>query len=390
MLEDLNSLSSQGSDSRNKAPKEAWRPQLELDADGGYFVSTPRPEEVTNAEDLLAEFDLDPKDWIVVSVRRSKWEGGRSGEWLNSYRVSLKPRSYRGTMLDASELGKEIKRWRPPKSAKPSTGELTALYAIGDTQWGKDAGDGTEGTVRRVRLALNDALARQQEIKKRGVGPIALAQMGDCVEGTVSQSGRIMGRLDLDLTSQIRVGRRVLLEWVKAFAPLTNELIIPVVPGNHDETTRQVLVDPVDSWQVEIVQQVLDICNENPDLQHVQGRFPQRDNTTLAVNHSGTMVGYAHGHQVRDPQKWWAGQALGSPDTGVGASDVLITAHYHHYAVKNFNHRLWVQTPTLDGGSMWFADRTGMGSNTPSGIVSMVVGEGYDPRRDLVVLGGGR
>jgi hypothetical protein len=45
MLEDLNSLSSQGSDSRNKAPKEAWRPQLELDADGGYFVSTPRPED---------------------------------------------------------------------------------------------------------------------------------------------------------------------------------------------------------------------------------------------------------------------------------------------------------------------------------------------------------
>ena len=390
MLENLNALSAQGSDKNNKPPKEAWRPQLELDADGGYFVSTPRPQEVTNAEDLLAEFDLDPKDWIVVSVRRSKWEGGRSGEWLNSYRVSLKPRSYRGTMLDASELEKEIKQWRPPRSAKPSTGELTALYAIGDTQWGKDAGDGTQGTVRRVRLALTDALTRQKEIKGRGVGPIALAQMGDCIEGTTSQGGRIMGRLDLDLTSQIRVGRRVLLEWVKAFAPLTNELIIPVVPGNHDETTRQVIVDPMDSWQVEIVQQVLDICKENPDLQHVQGRFPDRDNTTLAVNHSGTMVGYAHGHQVRDPQKWWAGQALGSPDVGVGASDVLITAHYHHYAVKNFNHRLWVQTPSLDGGSQWFADRTGMGGNTPSGIVSMVVGDGYDSRRDLVVLGGGR
>ena len=386
MLEDLNSLSSRGSDTKNKAPKEAWRPQLELDADGGYFVSTPRPEEVTNAEDLLAEFDLDPKDWIVVSVRRSKWEGGRSGEWLNSYRVSLKPRGYRGTMLDASELEKEIKRWRPPKGAKPSTGELTALYAIGDTQWGKDAGDGTEGTVRRVRIALQDALVRQQEIKKRGVGPIALPQMGDCIEGTVSQGGRIMGRLDLDLTSQIRVGRRVLLEWVKAFAPLTNELVIPVIPGNHDETTRQVIVDPMDSWQVEIVQQVLDICKENPDLQHVTGRFPERDNTTLAVNHSGTIVGYAHGHQVRDPQKWWSGQALGG--SPVGDADILITAHYHHYAVKNLNHRLWVQTPSLDGGSMWFADRTGMGSNTPSGIVSMVVGEGHDPRRDLVVLGG--
>jgi predicted phosphodiesterase len=388
MLEDLNSLSSRGSDKLNRPPKEAWRPQLELDSAGGFFVSTPRKEEVTNAEDLLAEFDLDPQDWIVVSVRRSKWEGGRSGEWLNSYRVSLKPRNSSIAFLDATELEKEIKKWRPPKAAKPATGDLTAIYAIGDTQWGKDAGDGTAGTVGRVRRSLAEALLRQQEIKKRGVGPIALPQMGDCIEGVVSQGGKIAGRLDLDLTSQIRVGRRVLLEWVKAFAPLTNELIIPVVPGNHDESHRQLITDPMDSFQVEIVQQVLDICQENPDLQHVKGRFPNRDNSTLAINLSGTMVGFAHGHQVRDPQKWWAGQALGSPDEGVGAADVLITAHYHHYAVKNFNHRLWVQIPAMDGGSAWFADRTGMGSNTPTGIVSMVVGEGHDPRRDLVVLSG--
>lgn len=386
MLEDLNELSSRGSDRVAKPPKEAWRPQLELDADGGFFVSTPRNEEVTNAEDLLAEFDLDPKDWIVVSVRRSKWEGGRAGEWLNSYRVSLKPRGYASQMLDASELEKEIKKWRPARGSKPATGELTALYAVGDTQWGKDAGDGTEGTVRRVRNALTEALARQQEIKKRGVGPIAIPQMGDCIEGVVSQGGKIAGRLDLDLTSQIRVGRRVLLEWVKAFAPLTNELIIPVVPGNHDESHRQLITDPMDSFQVEIVAQVLDICKENPDLQHVTARYPERDNSTLAVNHSGTLVGYAHGHQVRDAQKWWQGQALG--DTPVGQADLLITAHYHHYAVKQLNHRLWVQTPALDGGSFWFADRTGIGGRTPTGIVSMVVGEGYDPRRDLVVLAG--
>jgi hypothetical protein len=98
------------------------------------------------------------------------------------------------------------------------------------------------------------------------------------------------------------------------------------------------------------------------------------------------MVGFAHGHQMRDPHKWWQGQSFGSPNEGVGAADILITGHYHHYAVKQFNHRLWVQIPSLDGGSHWFADRTGMGSNTPGGIVSLVVGEGYDPRRDLVVL----
>lgn len=385
MLEDLNSLSKQGSDKKTTAPKESWRPQLELDADGGYFVSSPRKDPIANAEELLSEFDLNPQDWIITNVRRSKWQTYH-GEWLESYRVSLKPAAYRGSLIDASDLEREIKKWKPNKSQKPTKGDLTAIYNIGDTQWGKDAGDGTSGTVRRVRQALDAALLRHGEIKNRGIGQIALPQLGDCIEGVVSQGGKIAGRLDLDLTSQIRVGRRVLLEWVKAFAPLTDKLIIPVVPGNHDESHRQLITDPVDSWQVEIVQQVLDIAKENENLQHVEARFPDRDNTTLALDLSGTLVGFAHGHQIRDAEKWWSGQSLGS--TPVGSAEVLITGHYHHYQVKQIGPRLWIQIPSLDGGSPWFKDRRGLDSWT--GLVSLVVGDGYDPRRDLVVLSGER
>lgn len=383
MLEDLNSLSKQGSDKRAVAPKESWRPQLELDSDGGYFVSSPRSEPVADTEQLLAEFDLDPAAWIITNVRRSKWQTYH-GEWLESYRVSLKPAAYRSQLLDASEIEREIKKWKPNKSAKPTYGDLTAIYNVGDTQWGKDAGDGTAGTVRRVREALAAALVRHKEIKDRGIGQIALPQLGDCIEGVVSQGGKIAGRLDLDLTSQIRVGRRVLLEWVKAFAPLTDKLIIPVVPGNHDESHRQLITDPIDSWQVEIVQQVLDIAKENKDLQHVEARFPERDNSTVALDLSGTLVGFAHGHQIRDPEKWFAGQALGQ--TAIGSCELLITGHYHHYQVRQLGPRLWVQIPSLDGGSAWFKDRRGLDSWT--GLVSMVVGKGYDPRRDLVVLAG--
>ena len=133
MLEDLNSLSKQGSDKRAIAPKESWRPQLELDADGGYFVSSPRSEPVTDTEQLLAEFDLDPAAWIITNVRRSKWQTYH-GEWLESYRVSLKPAAYRSQLLDASEIEREIKKWKPNKSAKPTHGDLTAIYNVGDTQ----------------------------------------------------------------------------------------------------------------------------------------------------------------------------------------------------------------------------------------------------------------
>lgn len=385
LADDLASLNATGSERKQAAPKESWRPQLELDAEGGFFVSSPRKEgEPSDAGTLLAEFDLNPAEWEITNVRRSKWQTYH-GEWLESFRVSLKPRGYTAAHVDISQLEAEIKKWRPAKSVKPVRGDLTALFAIGDTQWGKDAGDGTDGTVRRVRAGLDASLERFKEIKGRGIGQIALPQLGDCIEGVVSQNGKIAGRLDQPLTAQIRIGRRILLEWVKAFAPLTDDLIIPVVPGNHDESHRYVLTDPMDSFQVEIVQQVLDICAENPALAHVSGRFGLRDESTLTVNMSGTMVGFAHGHQSRDMGgKWWEGQAMGR--SAVGQAEVLITAHLHHYKVNQVGPNLWIQTPAMDGGSPWWKNARGLDS--PTGIVSLVVGEGYDPRRDLVVLSG--
>lgn len=379
MLE-LTNPGPQGSDKRDKPPKETWRPHLELDADGGYFVSTPQTSEPGDVSDLLAEFDLNPNEWIVTNVRRSKWQR-YDGEWLTSYRVSLKPRGYVGTLLDPSQLEDEVRRWRPGKT-KPVKGPNTFLAAIGDTQWGKDAGDGTDGTVNRVMNGLHASVARMMEVQHVGIGQVALPQMGDCIEGIVSQGGRIAGRIDLPLTAQIRLGRRILLEWIKTFAPLTERLIVPVVPGNHDESTRQLITDPLDSFQVEIVSQVLDICRENPALSHVEGRFIESDNTTLAVELSGVMVGFAHGHQSRNIPTWWQGQALGQ--TPVGGADVLITGHYHHFHAQNLGPRFWVQIPSMDGGSAWFRDRKGLDS--PSGIVTMVVGDDIDPRRYVAVV----
>jgi len=156
------------------------------------------------------------------------------------------------------------------------------------------------------------------------------------------------------------------------------------VPGNHDEPHRVTITDPVDSWQIEIACAVADACAENPALGHVEFRFPERDAGTLAVLAGGQLLGMAHGHQSRDAVKWWQGQAIGR--ASVGNADVLLTAHYHHFKVAQVGERLWIQTPAMDGGSPWFKDRAGMES--PTGIVSFVMGDGYDVRRDLCVLAG--
>ena len=56
-LEEMVSPGPAGSDSRNNQTPEAWRPRLEIDQEGGYFISTPRKaaSEIPDAAELLKE-----------------------------------------------------------------------------------------------------------------------------------------------------------------------------------------------------------------------------------------------------------------------------------------------------------------------------------------------
>jgi len=387
LADDFSKLLNSGSDIKNTNTPQDWRARLDVGHDGGYFISTPRNAgELPDAVDLFKDFDLDPNVWTVVSVRKSRWQR-YDGEWLEAARVSIKPANQvkHETELDFEQLLGEVKKWRPSK-ATPIKGNLTAIYAIGDTQYGKDGGDGTEGTVRRVLYAIDESVHRHKELLKTGrpIGTICLPQLGDCIEGSVSQHGKVLNRSDLGITQQVRMGRRILMNWVKAFAPLSERLIIPAVPGNHDEVHRIALNDPTDSWQLDIVSAVQDACAENPALAHVEFRYPSRDDSTLAIDLNGVIVGLAHGHQSRDAAKWWQGQATGR--TPIGSADILLTGHYHHFLAQQVGPRLWLQVPAMDGGSAWFKNSKGLES--PTGIVSLVVGKDYGPRRDLAVIAG--
>ena len=380
---DLNGVES---DLKKANTPPEYRARLDVGPEGGYFVSTPRTAgDLPDAVDMFKDFDLDPNMWEVISVRKSRWQR-YDGEWLEAARVSIKPTGQiSGNDLDYDLLIDEVKKWKPSKK-DPHSGTLFAIYAIGDTQYGKDAGGGTEATIQRVLLAIDEAVNRHKELLKlgRNIGTVVLPQLGDCIEGSSSQKGMVLGRSDLGVTQQVRVGRRVLMAWVKAFAPLCEELLIPVVPGNHDEPHRIVMTDPIDSWQIEVVSAVQDACAENPALSHVKFYYPKADHATLALDLGGTVLGLAHGHQAKDMGKWLHGQATGR--TPVGSADILLTGHFHHFRADQIGPRLWIQVPAMDGGSAWFRDKSGLES--PTGIVSLVVGEGYDPRRDLAVLAG--
>ena len=381
----LTAPGAQGSDLRQLNTPEGWRPRLEVDASGGFVISKARSAaEIPDAVDILKEFNLDPDSWRVVSVRKSQWQR-YDGEMLEAQKINIVPADFQsGSDEDREKLIAEIKKWRPRAGIKTATGGLAYTSCSSDTQLGKDAGDGSSGTVRRFRNGIDESVNRFKELTKTGrnMGSIFLPEIGDCIEGSSSQHGRLLQQSDLGVSFQVRLGRRLLLERVKAHAPLSDDVTVLLLPGNHDETHRIQITDPVDNWQIEIGSAVQDACAENPALAHIKFRYPERENSTLAIKFGDTVLGLAHGHQFKDAEKWLSGQALGQ--TPVGAADILLTAHYHHFQAKQLGKRVWLQTPAMDGGSPWFKNSRGL--DAPAGLLSFVFGDGYSPLRDLSVL----
>ncbi len=372
------------------APTEDWRPRLELDESGGFLVSTPRTENNTDSIDILKEFKLDPDQWTVVSVRTSRWQR-YDEEWLTSYRLNIVPKSLEIDLKnDIESAKKKILNWKPKVAlSAPNKKDLAFVFAPSDQQIGKSSnGLGTDKTVQRILDLTEESIRRYKELKKMGrpLSKVVIALLGDHVEGIVSQGGRLQAPYssDIGLTEQIKISRQILFTQVKAFAEICPEVVVAVVNGNHDEVTRQNVVDPAEGWNTEIARSVADICSQNSVLSEVKFRFPSSGHQTLALNVNGTMLGLFHGHQMKSggALKYISGQAAGC--TPIGTCDVWLSGHYHHFRAEDIGTRFWAQCPTLDSGSPWFRDRTGLESSP--GILTMVIGENHSPKRDLSII----
>lgn len=390
IYEQLSSSQKTGHDIKSSIPTEDWRPRLELDENGGFLVSTPRKENNTDSIDILKEFKLDPEQWTVTSIRTSRWQK-YDEEWLTSYRLNIIPRALEIVLKkDLEETKKKILSWKPKTNLQKSKKEdLAFIFAPSDQQLGKTSnGEGTPATVQRILDATQLSIDRYKELKKLGrpISKVVIALLGDHIEGITSQHGKLQAPYssDIGLTEQIKTARQLLFTQVKAFAEICPEIVVAVVNGNHDEVTRQMVVDPAEGWNTEIARGVADICSQNSTLSKVQFRFPASGHQTLALNVNGTMLGLFHGHQMKSGGvvKYISGQAAGN--TPIGNCDVWLSGHYHHFKCEDIGHRFWAQCPTLDSGSPWFRDRAGLESNP--GVLTMVIGKGHSPKTDLSII----
>jgi predicted phosphodiesterase len=378
-------LSKLGDDEQRKRVAKSipagFEPGIEYDSTGGVLRSVPRPagDEPDHAE-LLAEFELDPAKWRITGLRRSKWQRW-DGEWLESFRANFVP-TKGAHHVPIDDLLEIVGKWKPQstlsKPVKGSVSNVAYVVVLSDTQVGKIDGDGSEGIIKNVLHKSDLAVARLKELRKAGrqIDTIYLPQLGDCIEGMNSQGGKHIWRTDLDLTSQIRVYRRLLLHMVKTFAPLADRVIVPCVPGNHDEAVRvgnSMATTYTDSFALDAASAVADALADHPNFKHVSFVFPKYDTLTVTLDMAGTVVGLAHGHQCRGKVvDWWKNMAHGQQD--IGEATLLLTGHYHHLRVEQSGRKTHIQMCALDGGSQWFSNTSG--AEAPAGMVTLTVGEG--------------
>jgi len=368
---------------RPTAPS-GWEPGVKYEPSGAMTVTAP-PSGPMDTEDewraavealglvvpesyrvRLVEARFDPASWTREAqgedaVTRPVWR----------YRFAVEP-ALRTVNVD--ELLASI---RTPKKPPPSAIDAPIyVVALADMQIGKPDGDGTAGTVRRVLDAHARALARFRDLRKRGkAGEVVIVVAGDCIEGTESQGSRLLARLDCDVTTQVRIYRRLLAEIVTDYADKADRVRVAVVPGNHDEAKRvgdKMATNYTDSWALEGAASVADAL-DIAGYENVAWIMPSYDELTVTLDVAGTTLGVLHGHQTRGKMDTWlAAQAQGR--YAIGTADLIISGHYHHLRVQQLGPTTWVQTPALDGASLWW--RHSGHTDAPPGMVTLLAGGG--------------
>lgn len=377
---------------RGKHPA-GWEPGLVMNGPAGVLVTQPMAVKPDWTE-LLKVWDLDPEQYEVLEpVQYRAWDAAIGDGVVNRmyyYKANIVTRRTGGQ--DYAELVEIVKSFKSAKRAKVTTGPLSFVWAIADLQVGKSDGDGTAGTLQRYLQGIEDIKFRVRELRRAGreIGTLYICGVGDCIENVKGHYAQQGFRVELNLTQQVRVMRRLILRAVKELAPLFDKVVIVAVPGNHGEVRNddgKSDTDFSDNWDVEVFSSAYDALQMSDKFDHVSFIAPRGQELTLTLDISGTITTIAHGHQFPSPSgrqsgatKWWQGQAHGLQQAG--ESTLLLAGHLHHLFIERNGPKTFIQAPSLDGGSDWFRAMTGAAA--PPGILTLVVGEGG--WRDLCIL----
>lgn len=348
----------------------------------GEVVAVVPPGESPQWDSILTELGFgDVLDVVEVAEVRA-WNSGDKVCHYVKARVKRRDQ-VGGERLDVDALCREIgaRSFSCPPS---TTSELALVVALSDWQLGKRDGGGVKATIQRLKRSLQRTKARIKELALIGRAPqrVVVACLGDLVEGCDGHYAMQTFQVELDRREQVKLVRRMVLEWVLEIAELVAEVLVAAVPGNHGENRKggKAFTTFGDNDDVAAVEQVAEICAANPALGHVRFVLPERS-LTVTLDAFGVVLGLAHGHQARtsgDPSqkllRWWKDCAHARHP--VGDADVLLTGHYHHLQVRQSGRKAWIQAPSVDS-SVWWTEQGG--EPTVQGVLTFLVGPGAGP-----------
>lgn len=346
--------------------------QTVFDGDGNYTQTAVIAKQPANAVELLNLFGHDPDAFAVdgsVSVAHRELVDGRT---VSTYRYKLVERRQ---PVDIDGLLKAAVAAKP-HAPVDADGDHWFVFHAPDLQLGKVAsGGGTESILAQYEASLTAAVAEFKLLSRKGIQGVLLAFAGDCLEGWFSQGSKNVWLTSETLTEQARIFRRLLMHTIERFAPLTDDLVLAVVNGNHDDAQRAVNTKPADGWATESAIAVSDALELNPDAYgHVRVIVPNEWRAHMTFQLGDSVVAMTHGHLFR-PGKgmtWWGEQSFGKQSPG--AADVLLTGHYHNLRLETNSGRTWIQGTTMDGGSDWYQDAHG--SESDRGAVTFLLRSG--------------
>jgi hypothetical protein len=335
-------------------------------------------------DSILEKFGHDPKKVAIKGVLRESHKEYWSTDlekmlWKHSYSFSVERRVEGVTgEIDVVALLKSL-----PKTttvSKPAKGTpSTFVLDWADWQMGKKEGGGTEALIQRLESAFASAVLRIEELRATGrqLDELVIVGGGDMIEGCVIYPQQAFG-IDLNRREQIRNTVAAILRGLTILAPMFDKVRVVVVPGNHGEhriTGNRTEIGDNDDLLVFEMAQVG--CANDPRFKHVSFEIASNE-ISIATNIRGWVYGITHGDVygrgsgtgVRNKVFGWF-KTMAANRHPVGASDVLLTHHFHHDAMEDWGNTLWVQSPTIDGGSHYFKEYSG--HDTRPGMNSWVV-----------------
>lgn len=361
-----------------EAPK-GWQPGVVWDGSVGVITTDSVLESPTDWGPLLAARGLDPNVYEIVddSIKWCSYDGWRRDNpdepaysaTCYSYRANIRLKN--PNKFDASDLFDEVRKVKPPKKQPAGSDDQHLVVLLSDWQVGNGDAGGAQLQMEQIAALPQKLVDHIKGLRKSGrdIGHVVIAGMGDLVENTCGFYPSQQFLTTLDRREQCRVVRRGLLDILRAIAPHVPKITVTAVAGNHGENRQngKRITGFGDNDDVATFEQVMEICEENPEaFGHIGWRLPT-DRMATSIDLSGHIVAFTHGHLAKpkaDPAstlwEWWRGQAMGREYPGVADANILCSGHYHHTNIRSQQQRALFIAPSLTAVGDWWANATGM------------------------------